>query len=315
MKSKILTLMLAICFIVPCLLFVGCENHKHEWEVEYGYDKSGAYCQFIECDDCDEIREKTVIVEAVTETNAVLNGAGVTQIKYDEDNFDIGTTFNDAIAKLSHRCLTNTNTKFVKTIFDKQGEKPGLPLQGNIKLTEDILVGYNGNTTLCFHITGEVTIDLNGHTIRQQCGTDGMSGYALFVVRDGGKLNIIDSSAEHNGTISGVLSAIQINEGGEVNLYDGTVKCESTITVTDASEQYFCIWTIATNGGIFNQYGGKVTTVRTRWVKNETQHTATTDNYAFASYGAGEFNLYDGEVYGDIEDTAELQVNDMRTDY
>ena len=309
MKKKILTIMLMFCLMIPCFMFAGCDEHKHEWEVDYGYDKTGAYCKFIECDDCDYIKEKTVIVEGVAQTTAVLNGEGVTQIKYDETNFNIDTTFNEAIQNLSSRSISGRNTKFVKTIFGELGEKPGLPLQGNIKLEENILVGYNGNTTLCFHITSEVTIDLNGFTISQQCGTDGMSGYALFVVREGGVLNIIDSSAEHDGKISGVLSAIQINEGGVVNLYDGKVKCESTITTTDAKEEYFCIWTIATNGGIFNQYGGKVETTRTRWVKDESQHVSVSENYTLASYGSGEFNLYGGEISGVIEETAREQIN------
>jgi len=310
-KKKILSFALMICLILPCLIFVACDSTHHTWEVGYGYDENGAYCKFIECEDCGGKIKQATIVEAVTQTTAVLNGKGVTEIKYDEDNFYLDMTFDQAISNLSRRSVTGGNTKFIKTTIDSS-EKPGLPLQGNIKLTKDIFVGYNGNTTLCFHITDEVTIDLNGHKISQVCGTDGMSGYALFVVRDGGVLNIIDSSQEKNGVINGVMSAIQINQNGVVNLYNGTVKCSSVITATDAKEEYFCIWTIATNGGTFNQYNGEVVTVESRWVIDESQHIATGENYAFASYGAGAFNIYGGNVDGEYEETAASQVKDLR---
>ena len=263
MKNKILSFLLALYLLMPCLFFVACDNHRHEWEVEYGYDKNGAYCKFVECDDCDKKVKKETIVEAVTQTTATLGGEGVTEIKYDEENFELGMSFDEAINKLNFRCFGGGDTKFVKTIIDSN-EKPGLPLQGNIKLTENIFVGYNGNTTLCFNITSEVTIDLNGHMIYQQCGTDGVSEYSLFVVDNGGVLNIIDSSESEDGSINGVMSAIKINENGIINLYDGTIECTAVITTTDAKEEYFCIWTIATNGGTFNQYDGEVVTSNKR---------------------------------------------------
>jgi len=135
----------------------------------------------------------------------------------------------------------------------------------------------------------------------------------LFIVRDGGKLNIIDSSNDEDGKISGVMTAIQINSNASANLYDGTIICDSPMTLADVSEQYFCVWTIATNGGTFNQYGGDVETVINHPVKNGNVHISNVDNYAFASYGTGVFNIYDGDVEGDYNEVAMSQVNDMRS--
>lgn len=314
MKKRILGAILAICLIVPALVLSGC-GHEHDWEFKYGYDENGSYCKYEVCDECQEQKNKTVIVQGVSQTNATVGGTGITELKYKNSTYDnaftLGMSFNDMVNQLNTRSASGHNTSFVQTVVGGV-TKQGLPIKGNIKLTQDVNIAYNGNTTLCLLITEDVTIDLNGFTITQQCGTDGFSGYALFVVYNGATLNIIDSSANHNGAINAVVSALQINAGGKVNLYDGTVKCGATMTPTDVTEQYFCVWTVATNGGTFNQYGGKVETVATRNVRNGQPYTATDYNYTFASYGEGEFNLYKGEVTGEFDPSAENQINDYR---
>ena len=313
MKKKLIFVVL-MCLIFPCTLILSACDHMHGWAIiyEYGYDSTGAYCKFFVCDECGLQLHKEVIVQAVEKQSATMRGTGAVELSGDKgNNFSLDMTFEELVEVSNQRCESGRNVDFVKT---KIGEKvvPGLPISGNIKLTKDITVGYNGNTSMCLHITDEVTIDLNGYTISQQCGTDGMSGYALFIVREGGTLNIIDSSKSKNGKIDAVMSAIQINAGGVVNLYGGTVQCGATMTKADVSEQYFCVWTIATNGGTFNQYGGVVTTVATRNVRGGGTYTATDYNYAFASYGSGSYILYGGDVIGDIEEVASELINDQR---
>ena len=314
MKKRFLSVVLAICLMIPALVLSGC-GHEHDWEFRYGYDENGSYCKYEVCEECEEEKNKTVIVQGVSQTNAVVGGTNISELKYKNGTYDnaftLGMSFNDMVNQLNTRSASGHNTSFVQTVYNGV-TKQGLPIKGNIKLTQDINISYNGNTTLCLLITEDVTIDLNGHTITQQCGTDGFSGYGLFVVYDGATLNIIDSSQNHNGAINAVVTALQINVGGVVNLYDGTVKCGATMTPTDVSEQYFCVWTIATNGGTFNQYGGKVETVATRNVRNGEPYTATDYNYTFASYGAGEFNLYGGTVTGVADESTEIQINDYR---
>lgn len=312
--KKIVSFILMGFVLIPALVLLAACDHVHSWALiyQYGYDQSGAYCRYIVCDECGAKGEKEVIVEAVKQDSAALKGTGVESLTGDsKSNFSLDMTFAELAQASNQRCESGKNVDFVKT---KIGAKtvPGLPISGNIKLTEDINIGYNGNTSMCLHITDEVTIDLNGHTITQQCGTDGMSGYALFIVREGGTLNIIDSSKSKSGKIDAVMSAIQINAGGVVNLYSGTIQCGQTMTRADVSEQYFCVWTIATNGGTFNQYGGLVTTVETRNIRGGGTYTATDYNYAFATYGTGCYNLYAGSVVGDIDEAATELINDQR---
>jgi len=298
--------------VLVIMVLVGCS--AGETKITYGYDENGNYCKFTTCS-CCEISEKEIIVNGVTETNATIVSQNV-EISYKGDSTEVdtaltyGADFNSVVNALNQRA-TGTNTKALQTSFDGTTATLGLPISGDIKLTEDITIGYNGNTTFRFFVVGSVTIDLNGYTITQQCGTDGFSGYALFVVRDGGTLNVIDSSEDKEGCINGVVSAVQVNTGGVANLYDGTIVCSSEMTETDASEDYFCIYTVATYGGIFNQRGGVVKTVDTRAVKNsDTPCTLSDYNYAYATYDSvdsqnvtSQINIYGGEIIGEVDPT------------
>ena len=205
--KKVLRFFALLVLIVPAIMLTGCLKDAHVWQeaISYGYDESGNYCQYTQVCSCGDRDGKTILVEAIEETNAVIGGTNITEIKNKNgsamEDYYLGMSFDDMIAKTNENCASGRNTSFVQTVVGS-ATKAGLPISGDIKLTEDIVVGYNGNSTLCLLITDEVTIDLNGYSITQQCGTDGMSGYALFVVNSGATLNIVDSSKEQTGQIN-----------------------------------------------------------------------------------------------------------------
>jgi len=312
MKKLFNRLVSLLIISVFSLLFVtGC-SLASTLTTSYGYDENGNYVKYIYKNGVEQ--SSVIIVEGVSETNAVVVTEGVT-ISYKNDESEVeealtsGASFNNVVEALNSRCEAGTNTKTLQTSFDGASPTLGLPITGNVKLTQNINIGYNGNSTFRFFIVGNVTIDLNGFTITQQCGTDGFSGYALFVVRENATLNVIDSSQEKTGCINGVVSAIQVNSGGVATLYDGTIVCSATMTVTDATETYFCIYTVATYGGTFVQNGGVVKTVNERPILNSTEVCSLTDyNFAFATYDSetatsvtSKIVINKGEVIGEID--------------
>ena len=231
----------------------------------------------------------------VTETNVTLNGNNIPT--------EAGTTFEENII-----WLTNGVDKHVKYTDAYGNKKSGVALTGGtIKLAEDIILdtpntnselGNVGNT-LMLNIVGDVTLDLNGHTITQYGIARSMN---LFIVREGSSLTIIDSSAEKTGAIYVSLGAFQINAGATVNLYSGTigVTADEHRSAPDKAEGP-CL--INMNGGVFNMYGGKI---------DATSVTkGTYPDTAFYSYGVSTtvVNLYAGTVVGDIDGTVSDQVN------
>ena len=301
--KKILTFVLAFCLIIPVALGLTACGHKHDYDgIVRGYDELGNYCTWEVCD-CDKKGEKTIVVNAVAETNAVLAGDVIKESGTVSSTYTVGKSFNDVVDLLSARCAAGTNVSTIKTTVGST-EKTGIAISGNIKLTEDIVIGYNGNTTLAINIYGNTTIDLNGHSITQRCGTDGWS-QNLFNVREGATLNIIDSSENHNGLINAVCVVAQIDAGGTMNLYDGTLKAAADMTLSDVTpaDDPMSIHTIRFTGdGTFNMYGGKVETVATRGVNNGSSYTHTKWNWTFTTiYGRdlGNVNVYGGVIVGD----------------
>ena len=315
MKKKIISFALMLAMLVPCMLaLVGCA-HKHEYkDTATGYDASGNYCSWKVCE-CNAKTDKKVIVEGVSETDAVLAGDAIKENGVVSATYTAGKSFNEVVSLLNARCASGQNVSTIKTTTAGI-EKTGIAISGNIKLTENIVIGYNGNTTLAINIYGSTTIDLNGYSITQRCGTDGWS-MNLFNVREGATLNIIDSSANHNGVINAVCVVAQIDNGGVMNVYDGTIKAAAAMTRADVepADDPMSIQTIRfSNGGTFNLYGGKVETVATRAVNDGGSYTHTKWNFLFASvYGKnkGTVNLYGGTIQGDI---AQLDtVNEVET--
>ena len=202
--------------------------------------------------------------------------------------------------------VTSGEDKDLYCMIDNAKKSGILISAGTIKLTEDIVIDvintYSNGNTLAFNITDEVTIDLNGHTITQK--GSGLS-LALFVVRNGGTLNIIDSSADQSGAILASLSAFQIDAGGTVNLYSGKVgvspdeyRSAADVgmtedgTVNNASGGAALVWTY---GGVFNMYGG---TVDATCNSHGDYEWAIIDN-GNATAGS---NLYSGNIVGWIQD-------------
>lgn len=325
MKKKLLSFALALAIVLPCAFaLVGCD-HTHDYTAKTvtGYDAQGNYCKWEVCE-CDKKGDKTVIVEGVSSTSAKILAANeaTSQTKTDpgvaSSTFVADVSFNDAIDALNARVVGGSSVSWVKTNINDVWTN-GLAITGDIKLTEDVVVAYNGNSTLGFSIVEDTTIDLNGHTITQQCGLSGaLSGYSLFVVHDGATLNIIDSSKDHDGMINAVGQAIQINAGGVVNLYDGVIQAGAMMTVYDTTpaDDPLAVWTISFSGGTFNQYGGKVQTVETRDVIGGGTYTHTKLNYTFSAYEdkGGTVNLYGGTVIGEATEEVgcTVTVNDLR---
>jgi len=221
-------------------------------------------------------------------TNATINSTSSEQLPDDINDF------NSLITWIGD----GTDVK-VKSTIDGS---PTLGIElsgGDIKLTENTVVDVNNGDTMRFHITGEVTLDLNGYTITQQCGANALSGYALFCVRDGGVLNIIDSSENKNGAIEAPLLAVQVNSGGVVNMYDGTIRAAEERTARDIQDDY--IWCVGMYGGTFNMYGGTI----------DARCDDVSNDYAFNGWGISTSicNLYAGNVIGLINDVYTGTVN------
>lgn len=297
--------------------YIACEcgdtdKERKHFMVEVVETKAnGDRVKYEKCEGCEYKTEETIIVEELTETTATLGGDSVTAITGDA-NVTADMSFDEVVTYLYDRTASGKNTKSIKTTVNGTATM-GIAVSGNIVLTEDMVIGYNGNSTMRLLVTEDMVIDLNGYTLSQMPGTNGVSGYALIRVMNGATLTIIDSSEAGTGCISGVMSAIQVDADSTVNMYGGTVKCAETMTKADAKPSNFCVYTVATYGGTFNLYGGTVTTVATRPIRGTTDICTLTDyNFALATYGEGEINLYGGEVIGTIDDYAVPQITDYR---
>ena len=190
------------------------------------------------------------------------------------------TTFESALGYLNSLSGHQSITCTVNGVTGKTG----VAISDNIKLSEDVVIDINnGTSTLVLHIVGDVTIDLNGHSITQY-GQTGQS-LPLFVVGAGSTLNIIDSSANKTGGIYASYTAAQISTGGTLNLYSGTIGVtpEEHRRADDGIESLFVY------GGTFNMYGGKVDATEESW--------AIGNSYA-AMASTATVNLYGGEIIG-----------------
>ena len=130
--------------VLAIMVLVGCS--AGDTKITYGYDENGNYCKFTTCS-CCEISEKEIIVNGVTETNATIVSQNV-EISYKGDSTEVdtaltyGADFNSVVNALNQRA-TGTNTKALQTSFDGTTATLGLPISGDIKLTEDVYVAQN----------------------------------------------------------------------------------------------------------------------------------------------------------------------------
>ncbi|MBE7080425.1 MAG: type II secretion system protein [Clostridiales bacterium] len=187
---------------------------------------------------------------------------------------------------------SNGSNGKVETTLPSGAKKEGVAFSGNIKLTEDLVLGKKGNAgrSMAYNITGDTTIDLNGFSITQANAGTGQS-LAFFAVRSGVTLTIIDSSTAKTGAIKVGNTAFQIDAGATVNMYSGTITLAEDRSAADIAYGASLVWTY---GGTFNMYGG-------------TLDVASTDfdlNWAISNSGVA--NLFAGKVVGYIDESANI---------
>ncbi|MCR5082954.1 MAG: hypothetical protein K6B15_05695, partial [Parasporobacterium sp.] len=97
---------------------------------------------------------------------------------------------------------------------------------------------------------GELTIDLNGHTITM----NGNNSYFMFNNK-GCTLNITDTSPGKNGIIYASCQLVRFNECGTFNLYAGTL---DGVNVASPAQHGGCVYmyNVMNGSSSFNMYGG-----------------------------------------------------------
>ena len=147
-----------------------------------------------------------------------------------------------------------------------------------ITLSRDYVSEYGGDTVFTIPEGKTITIDLAGHTIdRNLTGTAAGENCNVFTVY--GTLTICDTSANHDGTITGgnntnAGGAIRVETGGTLNLVSGTISGNKS---TNGGAIY--------NIGTVNISGGLIT-----------NNTATNSGGGIFNNDAGTLNLTGGTI-------------------
>ena len=188
------------------------------------------------------------------------------------------------------------NVTNITTVLSNGKESSGVEIKGNVKLTADLVLGGNNSgSTMLYNIATNVTIDLNGYSIIQKSDTRGGKAYALFAIRGGATLNIIDSSTTQTGAIKVAGSAFQIDKGAVVNMYSGTITVAEDRNAKDTKEG--CVL-VANYGGTFNMYGGKLDVSGA--VAQGGDYCDAIGGFDAEAYAGGVNNLFAGEINGTI---------------
>ena len=195
-----------------------------------------------------------------------------------------------AVGKTGHTCEEVT--------FEPWTSTTSLPKSGNYYLTDDVTI------TSYLLPTGDLNIDLNGHSITRTVKNNTTS--QVFAIAGNTSLSITDSTA-NPGTISRDLSTmtedakkaitnwgllIIVNKGyeGSLNLYDG---------IFDSTGCYSYGGSIISNSSTtfpINIYGGKYYGgITTHGIGSSGTATGGT---AGAIFSSGDINLYGGEITG-----------------
>lgn len=115
------------------------------------------------------------------------------------------------------------------------------PTSGHYKLTNDL-------TVQCFTVSGNLTIDLNGHTL-----TKAFISNIMFTVEDGGSLTIEDSSPGKTGQIiSSNSTVINVSGSGAFTMTGGTIKGGGTAPAIKTTSPNVTI-----TGGTIENYSTK----------------------------------------------------------
>lgn len=190
-----------------------------------------------------------------------------------------------AAGKPGHTCENVTFQPWTSTT--------SLPKSGNYYLTDDVTI------TSYLLPTGDLNIDLNGHSITRTVKNNTTS--QVFAVAANYSLSITDSTA-NPGTISrdlstmtedakkaitnwGLLIIVNKNYTGSLNLYDG---------IFDSTGCYSFGGSIISNSSTtypINIYGGK-------FYGGITTHDGSTGGTVGAVYSSSNVNMYGGEITG-----------------
>ena len=92
-----------------------------------------------------------------------------------------------------------------------------------------------------------ITIDLNGHTIKNDNTHPDYAGHAAIRVDAGGDLTITDSSSEKTGAVVGISEAAAAHGGAVITVVGGTLPLEGGTATGNT--------TTAQGGGIFVKNG------------------------------------------------------------
>ena len=159
--------------------------------------------------------------------------------------------------------------------------------------------GGGKNQTL--YIDKNIIIDLNGHTL-SNTGND----QDKIIIEDGGHLKLIDTSDSKNGAVTAVLdkgteyrpSAISMNEGASLTVYDGNISGVTAAIYVRGSA------TITIKRGRFENVGSSAPIV----VKTEA--TITIDAGTFVAGEAGKPMI----VFGTSGNSSTITINDCNYD-
>jgi len=182
---------------------------------------------------------------------------------------------------------------------------------------------WNGSYAFDLRVTKEMTLDLNGHTIKSVGGSDS-NHYAIICVDGAGDLTITDSSAEKTGAIvneatstpAGKMSVVLYSEAGDITLNGGTYTNQAQV---DGNYPYVIDSITAGDASLTINEGTKIVADGYTAVRTMSQGGAGTQTVsinggeiyggvrAVLKNGAKDvlnFNVTDGEIYPDANGDA-----------
>ena len=182
-------------------------------------------------------------------SSAVRNATATGKVEISDSTEVIGNS-NRPVAIVDYGTSQFYSTTTLQAAIDK-----AIETKGNVKLTANIVLGKP------IVVDGTVAIDLNGYTISGTCTAS--QGY-LFMVNNGAKLTVLDSSEAQTGKIT--FAQGTSNVGWAIDLEGELVLESGTIELTgDSWSIGYCVdvrpnaWgTAYTNPTVFTMNGGKL---------------------------------------------------------
>ena len=198
---------------------------------------------------------------------------------------NLGNT--EAEATKTDYCQACKKTVTWTALNDKVVEDNGLSLaSGHYYLAEDYTTVFG---VAMVYLKETVCLDLNGHTYYASTNSGASRVFSLY-----GTLNIQDSVG--NGKLQGKAAGggnggtIIVNGSGVLNLYSGTLTCDTSGTGTVAQGGVVYVG----DNGVFNMYGGTITGGK---VSSYGGNVSAQHNGSSSTVG-GTFNMYGGTITG-----------------